>query len=47
MENGSVNTLKFDICFHFQVIPLQTFDDYVMHNSSNPLPHTMKLLGMW
>ena len=22
MENGSVNTLKFVICFHFQVIPL-------------------------
>ena len=32
MENGSVNTLKFVICFHFQV---KAFDDYVMlHNSS-------------
>ena len=45
MENGSVNTLK----FHFKA-----FDDYIMlHNSSatyihsDPLPHTMKLLGMW
>ena len=36
MENGHVNTLKFVICFHFQVIPLQSnFDDYVpLHNLS-------------
>ena len=36
MENSSVNTLKFVIYFHFQVIPLQkAFDDYVtLRNSS-------------
>ena len=51
-----MNSLKFVICFHFQVIPLQSinFDDYItLHNylkyatyiHSDPLPHTMKLLG--
>ncbi len=32
MKNGSVNSLKFVICFHFQV---RAFDDYVtLHNLS-------------
>ena len=42
MENGSVNTLKFVICFHFQVVPLH--DVYVMlHNSSVLLTYIMTL----
>ena len=30
MENGSVSTLKFVICFHFQVMP--AIYDYPVHN---------------
>ena len=56
MENDSVNTLKFVISFIFKLFHFKAFDDYVtLHNSSmlltylvcDPLPHTMKLLGMW
>ena len=34
MENSSINTLGFVICFHFPVQSIN-FDDYIMlHNSS-------------
>ena len=30
MENGSVNTLKFVISFHFKLFHFKAFDDYMM-----------------
>ena len=47
-DTGEYGILKFVICFHFQVMP--AFDNYVTYATyihSDPLPYTMKLLGMW